>query len=99
MINNPDTDRYKKKWNYHIESMKKLILDMNDNEKADFYAWWQWSLTPDPTHSGWSAHYVRYVDNDGNVNYNDYDYSKSVRPFWDGRRNIVGETPLNVLEN
>lgn len=40
MINNPDTDRYKKKWNYHIESMKKLILDMNDNEKADFYAWW-----------------------------------------------------------
>lgn len=39
------------------------------------------------------AQYVQYVDNDGNVNYNDYDYSKSVRPFWDGRRNMVGETP------
>lgn len=39
------------------------------------------------------AQYVQYVDNDGNVNYNDYDYSKSVRPFWDGRRNRVGETP------
>ncbi len=39
------------------------------------------------------AQYVQYVDNDGNVNYNDYDYSKSVRPFWDGRRNIVRETP------
>lgn len=37
--------------------------------------------------------YVQYVNDDGNVNYNDYDYSKSVRPFWVGRRKKVGETP------
>lgn len=37
--------------------------------------------------------YVQYVYSDGNVNYNDCNWNKAVRPFWDGRRNIVGETP------
>ena len=38
------------------------------------------------------AHFVRYVNSDGNVNYNDCDYDKGVRPFWIGRRNKVRET-------
>lgn len=35
---------------------------------------------------------VHYVNDDGNVNYNDCDWSKDVRPFWSGRRNKVRET-------
>ena len=38
------------------------------------------------------ARYVQYVNSDGNVNYNDCDYDKGVRPFWIGRRNKVRET-------
>lgn len=38
------------------------------------------------------THYVQYVNDNGNVNYNDYDYSRGVRPFWCGRCDIVGET-------
>jgi len=37
--------------------------------------------------------YVQYVNSNGNVNYNDYNYDKSVRPFWAGRRKRVGRTP------
>lgn len=37
---------------------------------------------------------VQYVNDDGNVNWNYADnYERSVRPFWDGRCNKVGETP------
>lgn len=38
------------------------------------------------------AHYVQYVNSDGNVNYNDCDYYKGVRPFSCGRRKRVRET-------
>lgn len=37
--------------------------------------------------------YVQYVNSNGNVNYNDCDYDKGVRPFSSGRRKKVGETP------
>jgi hypothetical protein len=37
--------------------------------------------------------YVQYVNSNGNVNYNDYNYDKGVRPFCTGRRKKVGETP------
>ena len=36
--------------------------------------------------------YVQYVNSNGNVNYNDCDYDKGVRPFWIGRRKKVRET-------
>ena len=36
--------------------------------------------------------YVQYVNSNGNVNYNDCDYDKGVRPFWIGRRMKVRET-------
>lgn len=37
--------------------------------------------------------YVQYVNSDGNVNYNDCNWSvRGVRPFWGGRRNRVRET-------
>lgn len=36
---------------------------------------------------------MQYVNSNGNVNYNWYNNCKGVRPFWDGRRNKVGETP------
>ena len=36
--------------------------------------------------------YVQYVNSNGNVNYNDCDYDKGVRPFWIGRRTKVRET-------
>lgn len=39
------------------------------------------------------THDVQDVNDNGNVNYNDCDYSGGVRPFWCGRCNIVGETP------
>lgn len=39
------------------------------------------------------ASYVQYVNSNGNVNYNDCRYDRGVRPFWDGRRNKVGEIP------
>ena len=32
---------------------------------------------------------VQYVNGNGNVNYNDYDWNRSVRPFWNGRRKKV----------
>lgn len=38
------------------------------------------------------AQYVQYVSSDGNVNYNDCDYTKGVRPFWGGQRNRVSLT-------
>ena len=41
----------------------------------------------------YSSDNVRYVNSTGNVNYNWCDNVKGVRPFWDGRRNKVGETP------
>lgn len=37
--------------------------------------------------------YVQYVNSNGNVNYNDYNYDKGVRPFSRRRRNRVGGTP------
>ena len=40
----------------------------------------------------YSSDYVQYVNSNGNVNYNWYDNSKAVRPFWDGRRTKVRET-------
>ncbi len=39
------------------------------------------------------AHYVQYVNSDGNVNYNHCNYDKGVRPFSDRRRKKVRETP------
>lgn len=41
----------------------------------------------------YSSDYVQYVNSDGDVNYNRYNYDKAVRPFWNGRRNRVGKTP------
>ena len=38
------------------------------------------------------THYVQYVNSNGNVNYNDCNYDKGVRPFSDRRRNKVRET-------
>lgn len=35
---------------------------------------------------------VHYINDDGNVNYNDYDWCKGARPFWSGRCNKVRET-------
>lgn len=40
MINNPGADRHGNKWDYHINGMKKLVSKMNENDKAEFYAWW-----------------------------------------------------------
>ena len=36
--------------------------------------------------------YVQYVNSNGNVNYNDCEYGKGVRPFWIGRRKKVRKT-------
>ncbi len=38
-------------------------------------------------------HYVQYVNSNGSVNYNDYDYDKGVRPLWGGKREKVREIP------
>lgn len=40
-----------------------------------------------------SSHYVRYVNSNGNVNYNWYNNENGVRPFWNGRRSKVREIP------
>lgn len=40
-----------------------------------------------------SSDNVQYVNYDGNVNYNDYNWNHGVRPFLGGRRKGVGETP------
>ena len=36
---------------------------------------------------------VQYVGSGGDVGWNYSDNERSVRPFWDGRCNKVGETP------
>lgn len=36
---------------------------------------------------------VQYVNGNGNVNWNDCNYSNGVRPFWDGRCNKVRYNP------
>lgn len=60
-----DIDQYRK--------YRKVLGKNMDN-------WW-WLLTPDSTLSGWSALRVRYVNGDGIVNCNSYDYLGAVRPF------------------
>lgn len=40
-----------------------------------------------------SSNYVQIVYSNGNVDYNDCNYNRGVRPFWAGRRDGVGETP------
>lgn len=62
------------------------LLDIDQYRKyrkvldEDMDRWW-WLLTPDSTSSGWSAQCVLCVDCDGSVDYCDYDFSGSVRPF------------------
>ena len=43
--------------------------------------WW-WLSTPDSTPSGWSASVVRYVDDDGYVDYSNCRYDWALRPFF-----------------
>lgn len=50
--------------------------------------WW-WLATPNSTPSGWSSSYVRYVDDDGSVNFSDYSFSWSLRPFFILQSSIV----------
>ena len=54
---------------------------------------WCWLSTPNSTPSGTGSSFVRYVDSCGVVGWDYSDYEGSVRPFWDGRCNKVGETP------
>ena len=51
-----------------------------------------WLASSNQTSKRGDARYVRYVNSNGNVNYNDCDYDKGVRPFWIGRRKKVRET-------
>lgn len=61
-----------------------LTYDLYRNNRSNIKnnGEWYWTCTPDSTLSGSNASYVRYVDSDGNVNYDDCIWGDGgVRPF------------------
>ena len=64
-----------------ILAIPNIQLIMKFGEDIPLIDNYYWLANPNQTSKRDDTHYVQYVDSNGNVNYNDCDYIKSVRPF------------------
>ena len=65
-----------------ILAIPNIQLLMKFGESIPLIDNWYWLATPNQTPTRKDAHFVRYVDSGGGVNYNDCDYDVGVRPFF-----------------
>lgn len=64
-----------------ILAIPNIQLIMKFGEDIPLIDNYYWLANPNQTSKRDDTHYVQDVDSNGNVNYNDCDYIKSVRPF------------------